>query len=82
MMIDPEPYTPGPANLAQVQKGRERWTLILVKELRHSPEKVWQALPTQRICASGRLLRWMGIWARLQRSSSPGWEIPRQSKQK
>jgi len=43
-MIDPEPYTPGPANLAQVQKGRERWTLILVKELRHSPEKVWQAL--------------------------------------
>ena len=22
----------------------EKWTLILVRELRHSPEKVWQAL--------------------------------------
>ena len=44
MTIDPEPYSPGPANLAQVQKGGEKWTLILVKELRHSPEKVWQAL--------------------------------------
>jgi uncharacterized protein YndB with AHSA1/START domain len=39
-----EQYTPGPANLAKVQKDGEKWTLILVKELRHSPEKVWQAL--------------------------------------
>jgi len=39
-----EPYVPGPANLAQVRKGGEKWTLILVRELRHSPEKVWQAL--------------------------------------
>src|SRR5215472_1948322 len=37
-------YTPGPASGAQVQKGGEKWTLILVRELRHSPEKVWQAL--------------------------------------
>jgi len=37
-------YTPGPANGAQVRKGGEKWTLILVRELRHSPEKVWQAL--------------------------------------
>jgi uncharacterized protein YndB with AHSA1/START domain len=37
-------YTPGPANGAQVRKGGEKWTLILVRELRHPPEKVWQAL--------------------------------------
>ena len=37
-------YVPGPANRAQVQKGGEKWTLILVRELRHSPERVWQAL--------------------------------------
>ncbi len=43
-MSDREQYTPGPANLARVQKDGEKWTLVLVKELRHSPEKVWQAL--------------------------------------
>ena len=47
-------YTPGPARDAQVRKDRpqndqqqkeqDKWTLILVRELRHSPEKVWQAL--------------------------------------
>jgi len=37
-------YTAGPAGGAQVIKGGDRWTLILVRELRHSPEKVWQAL--------------------------------------
>ena len=38
-------YVPGPASGAQVQKNEgEKWTLILVRELRHSPEKVWQAL--------------------------------------
>jgi uncharacterized protein YndB with AHSA1/START domain len=39
-----EQYTAGPANGAQVRKDGENWTLILVRELRHSPEKVWQAL--------------------------------------
>ena len=43
-MIDREQYTPGPASGAQVRKDGEEWTLILVRELRHSPEKVWQAL--------------------------------------
>jgi uncharacterized protein YndB with AHSA1/START domain len=48
-MLDREQYTPGPANIARIQKdrgqnGEEKWTLILVRELRHSPEKVWQAL--------------------------------------
>jgi uncharacterized protein YndB with AHSA1/START domain len=39
-----EQYAPGPASGAQVRKDGESWTLILVRELRHSPEKVWQAL--------------------------------------
>ena len=43
-MFDREHYTPGPATGAQVRKEGEKWTLILVRELRHPPEKVWQAL--------------------------------------
>jgi len=43
-MTDREQYTPGPASGAQVRKDGEKWTLILVRDLRHSPEKVWQAL--------------------------------------
>ena len=43
-MTDRERYTPGPASGAEVRKDGERWTLILVRELRHSPEKVWKAL--------------------------------------
>jgi len=39
-----ESYAPGPASGAQVRKDGEKWTLILVRELRHPPEKVWQAL--------------------------------------
>ena len=39
-----EQYTPGPASGAQVQKNGENWKLIIVRELRHSPEKVWEAL--------------------------------------
>jgi uncharacterized protein YndB with AHSA1/START domain len=44
MMIDREQYTPGPASGAQIRKDGEKWTLILVRELRHSPEKVWRAI--------------------------------------
>jgi uncharacterized protein YndB with AHSA1/START domain len=48
-VIERGQYAPGPARGAQVRKdrrhnGEDRWTLILVRELRHSPEKVWQAL--------------------------------------
>ena len=43
-MTDHDPYTPGPATGAEVRKDGEKWTLILVRELRHPPEKVWQAL--------------------------------------
>jgi uncharacterized protein YndB with AHSA1/START domain len=44
MTTNREQYTPGPANVARVQKDGDKWTLVLTKELRHSPEKVWQAL--------------------------------------
>jgi Activator of Hsp90 ATPase homolog 1-like protein len=43
-MATREQYTPGPARGAQVRKDGEKWTLILVRELRHAPEKVWLAL--------------------------------------
>jgi uncharacterized protein YndB with AHSA1/START domain len=39
------PYAPGPAHGARIEKkDGERWTFVLVRELRHPPEKVWQAL--------------------------------------
>jgi uncharacterized protein YndB with AHSA1/START domain len=52
-MIDHQQYTPGPARGADVRKGGEKWTLILVRELRHSPETVWQALTDPK-----QLLEW------------------------
>jgi uncharacterized protein YndB with AHSA1/START domain len=39
-----EQYAPGPASGAKVQKDGEKWALVLVRELRHPPAKVWQAL--------------------------------------
>jgi uncharacterized protein YndB with AHSA1/START domain len=43
-MIARPQYAPGPARGAEIQKDGEKWTLVLVRELRHSPEKVWLAL--------------------------------------
>jgi uncharacterized protein YndB with AHSA1/START domain len=43
-MNDQAPYVPGPARGAEVRKEGEKWTLILVRDLQHSPEKVWRAL--------------------------------------
>ena len=43
-MTTREEYTPGPAGGAEVRKDGENWTLVLVRELGHSPEKVWQAI--------------------------------------
>jgi uncharacterized protein YndB with AHSA1/START domain len=37
-------YMPGPAKGIEVQKDGDNWTLVLVRELRHAPPKVWQAL--------------------------------------
>ena len=39
-----EKYVPGAASGAEVHKDGDRWTLVLVRELRHPPVKVWQAL--------------------------------------
>jgi uncharacterized protein YndB with AHSA1/START domain len=44
MMTEREQYAPGPASGAEVQKDGEKWTLVLVRELRHSREKIWEAL--------------------------------------
>jgi uncharacterized protein YndB with AHSA1/START domain len=44
MMTNRESYTPGPASGARIEKQGEQWTLVLVRDLRHSPEKVWEAL--------------------------------------
>lgn len=48
-MSDRAQYVPGPPNVAHLQKdilpnGQEKWTLVLIRELRHPQEKVWQAL--------------------------------------
>ena len=43
-MINDAQLASGQATPAKVQKNGEKWTLILVRELRHSPEKVWQAI--------------------------------------
>ena len=44
-MTELQPYAPGRATGAQVRKDTEqKWTLILTRELGHSPERVWQAL--------------------------------------
>jgi uncharacterized protein YndB with AHSA1/START domain len=43
-MSNREKYAPGPAAGAQVRKDGEKWTLILMRELPHPRELVWQAL--------------------------------------
>jgi uncharacterized protein YndB with AHSA1/START domain len=39
-----EAYSPGPAAGAEVRKDADRWTLVLVRDLKHPPAKVWRAL--------------------------------------
>jgi len=43
-MTDRQLYSPGNAYGAQARIEGEKWTLVLIRELRHSPEKVWAAL--------------------------------------
>ncbi|ARP87888.1 SRPBCC family protein [Bordetella genomosp. 9] len=43
-MSERENYRPGPAAGMQVRKDGEKWTLVVVRELRHAPEKVWKAI--------------------------------------
>jgi uncharacterized protein YndB with AHSA1/START domain len=37
-------YAPGAASGAEVRKDGDNWTLVIVRELRHPPATVWQAL--------------------------------------
>jgi len=43
-MINRESYVPGSAAGAEVRKDGDKWTLVLVRDLRHPPARVWQAL--------------------------------------
>jgi len=43
-MSNRDRYKPGPAAGAKVLKEGDQWTLVLVRDLRHPPEVVWQAL--------------------------------------
>src|SRR5215475_3741131 len=43
-MTNRDQYKPGPASGAEIQKDGEKWTLVLVRDLRHAPDRVWQAL--------------------------------------
>jgi len=44
MMNSREQYMPGAASGAEVRKDGDNWTLVLVRDLRHAPAKVWEAL--------------------------------------
>jgi len=52
-MSSRENYKPGQAAGAEVRQGWEKWTLILVRELRHPPAKVWQALTDPKRSSNG-----------------------------
>jgi len=43
-MTEHAQYEPGPASGAHIEKDGEKWTLVLVRDLRHPPAKVWKAL--------------------------------------
>jgi uncharacterized protein YndB with AHSA1/START domain len=43
-VTDRAQYIPGPARGARIEKEGEKWTLVLVRDLRHAPAKVWKAL--------------------------------------
>jgi uncharacterized protein YndB with AHSA1/START domain len=43
-MTGRDAYAPGPAGGAEVRKDGDKWTLVLVRDLRHPPETVWEAL--------------------------------------
>lgn len=43
-MSDRGKYSPGPASGARIEKDGEKWILVLVRDLRHPPTRVWTAL--------------------------------------
>jgi uncharacterized protein YndB with AHSA1/START domain len=82
-MSDRERYTPDPAVGAEIPKDGDNWTLVLIRELRHSPEKVWQALTDPAHLREWRPSTPTGAWPRLEPGSrSPQWEPPRRTSPK
>jgi uncharacterized protein YndB with AHSA1/START domain len=43
-MASREQYGPGAASGAEIRKDGDNWTLVLVRDLRHPPARVWEAL--------------------------------------
>jgi uncharacterized protein YndB with AHSA1/START domain len=43
-MSSRDEYAPGAASGAEIRRDGEKWTLVLVRDLPHPPEKVWKAL--------------------------------------
>lgn len=43
-MSDRSHYRPGPAKGARIEKDGDAWTLVLVRDLAHPPDRVWLAL--------------------------------------
>ena len=43
-MSNRDQYAPGAASGAEVRKQGEQWTLVLVRDLRHPPARVWEAI--------------------------------------
>ncbi len=66
-MTETETYTPGHASGAEVQKNGEEWTLVITRDLRHSPEKVWEALTDPK-----QLREWAPM------TPTPAWPPPAQ----
>jgi uncharacterized protein YndB with AHSA1/START domain len=44
MMSTRDHYKPGSAAGAEVRKDGQKWTLVIVRDLKHPPAKVWEAL--------------------------------------
>jgi uncharacterized protein YndB with AHSA1/START domain len=62
-MTTRDQYTPCPSG-ARVRKAGEKWTLILVRELRQAPEKVWRALTDPVHVREWAPLKSMEAWLR------------------
>jgi uncharacterized protein YndB with AHSA1/START domain len=43
-MSNAEPYAPGAAHGAEIEKDGDKWTLVITRNLPHPPAKVWKAL--------------------------------------
>jgi hypothetical protein len=69
-MSSRDTYKPGPARGADIHKDGDTWTLVLIREMRHPPVKVWQALTDPHSCANGRPSTPIAAWLRSARSNS------------